>query len=203
MRLLYDLDGTIAHFDLRMDELRESLYPELTGIPHSSKQLTFNLWADRTPEEQDAIRVIMNHPGFYKDLKPMEGAIEAVKRAAEAGHEVHFVSAPWVTNNTCAQDKFDWIAQHFGEDWRDKLVLAKDKTIVSGDILFDDKEPIPHKERADWTQVYINQPYNQGAEGFRIYNWSEQEVVIEQVREFRERSGWDINEISELKEQTA
>lgn len=178
MRLLFDLDGTIAHFDLRFDEVLEELYPHLTGIPRSKDQKQFNLWEGRTPEEQDAIRTIMNHEGFYRDLKPMPGGIEAVKEAHALGHEVHFVSAPWTSNLTCAQDKFDWIGKHFGDDWRDKLVLAKDKTIVSGDVLFDDKEPIPHKERADWTQVYIDQPYNQGVPGYRIFEWDQWKDVV-------------------------
>lgn len=33
MRILIDLDGTIAHFDKKFQFLREDLFPHLTGIP--------------------------------------------------------------------------------------------------------------------------------------------------------------------------
>lgn len=175
MRLLYDLDGTLAHFDLRFDEILDDLYPHMTSIPRSKHQKTFNLWEGRTPEEQDAIRFVMNHPGFYADLKPMAGGVEAVKEAESMGHEVLFLSAPWITNPTCASDKFNWVEKTFGEGWGNKLILAKDKTVISGDILWDDKDPIPNKERADWIQVFIDQPYNRDAEGYRISSWETDE----------------------------
>ncbi|UDL15973.1 5'-nucleotidase [Microbacterium phage Pumpernickel] len=200
MRILGDLDGTVAHFDRKYDLLREELFPHLTGIPHSSKQVSFNLWTDRTPEEQDAIRQIMNHPGFYRDLEVMEGAVEAFHEMEAEGHEVFFLSAPWVTNETCASDKYAWVEEMFGEGWSNKLILAKDKTVVSGDILFDDKEPIPHKERADWTQVYIDQPYNKSATGFRLYNWSDWKSVVSQVEDYRNTLKWQLFEdIGEIK----
>lgn len=192
MRLLYDLDGNFAHFDLRFQGLIDSLYPHLDGIPHYTEQKQFNIWLDRTEEEQDAIRTVMNYPGFYADLLPMEGAVEAFKEAEAEGYEVFFLSAPWITNPTCASDKYNWIERVFGEGYGNKLILAKDKTVVSGDILFDDKDPILNKERASWTQVYFDQPYNRDAEGFRIYNWSDWRSVVSEVSDYR-------NSTSELK----
>ena len=173
MRILIDLDGTVAHFDLKFQQLREELFPHLTGIPHYTEQKIFNLWLDRTTEEQDAIRVIMNHPGFYADLPVMAGAVEAVHEMVANGHEVIFLSAPWVTNPTCASDKYDWVERVFGEGYANRLILAKDKTVVSGGVLFDDKDPIPNKDRADWIQVFVNQPYNEGLPGHRILNWAD------------------------------
>lgn len=185
MRILFDLDGTVAHFDRRFHGLHVELFPNLSGIPHYTEQMTFNIWLDRTPEEQDAIRTIMNYPGFYADLEVIEGSVEAVKEMEAAGHEVFFLSAPWITNPTCASDKYDWVEEVFGEGWGNKLILAKDKTVVSGDLLFDDKEPIPHRERASWTQVYVDQPYNREAEGLRILSWEPDQwkPILEQIEE--------------------
>jgi 5'-nucleotidase len=182
------MDGTIAHFDREFDRHLEARYAHLPDIPRSGNQLSFNLWDGRTLEEQEAIREIMNHPGFYRHLEPMEGAVDAVHEMTALGHEVHFLSAPWTTFLTCAQDKYDWIGQHFGDEWRNQLFLAKDKTLVHGDILFDDKTPIPKIERASWTQVFIHQPYNQNASGLRIHSWDPDEwkatlsVVEERIR---------------------
>ncbi len=193
MRLLYDLDGTLAHFDKEYDRHLEERFAHLTGIPRSADQISFNLWLDRTPEEAEAIRNIMDHEGFYRNLLPMEGAVEAVKEAASLGHEVFFVSAPWPSNPSCAQDKFDWVADQFGEDWRKNLILASDKTIISGDILWDDKDPIEKKERADWVQVFYSQPYNLNAKGLRINSWDPEEwkpmleIVWDQKRAAEDR----------------
>jgi 5'-nucleotidase len=191
VRILVDLDGTIAHFDKEFDRILNESYAHLVNIPRSGKQVSFNLWEGRTPEEQEAIRDVMNRPGFYRHLEPMEGAIEAVKEMEEEGHEVWFLTAPWNTNPSCLQDKSDWIAEHFGEAHRDKLVFSKDKTIVSGDVLFDDKFPIAKKERADWIQVFVHQPYNANAEGARIRSWSEWRDVVAKIEKAKKnRSLW-------------
>lgn len=185
LRLLYDLDDTVAHFRRNFNVLRLDLYPELTGIPNLEDHASFNLWAGRTPEEIQAIDAIMNHPGFYRNLEPYEGAVEAVKEAQSLGHEVFFVSAPWVTNPTGASDKYAWVEEHFGLDLAKKLVLARDKTIVAGDILFDDKHPIPNRENATWAQVYVDAPYNRNEPGPRIHSWATDEWK-NLVKEFEE-----------------
>jgi len=205
LRLLYDLDGTLVHFDRGYDLRLNTKYAHFPDIPRSANQLSFNLWEGRTDEEKVAIREIMDEPGFYADLEPMAGAVEAVKTAADMGHEVFFLSTPWTTNPTCAQDKYDWVGLHFGDDWRDKLILASDKSVISGDILFDDKFPISKKERADWIQVYYDQPYNQGASGYRLFSWDicEWKPIIESVeRGKRQVYGHQIVEALDLGDKT-
>lgn len=176
MRLLYDLDDTLAHFRRKFDQLRLEHYPELTGIPELNNHPSFNLWQDRTEEEKKAISAIMDMHSFYRHLEPYEGAVEAVKEAAALGHEIFFLSAPWTTNETCASDKYAWVADHFGgDDWAKKLILAKDKTVIQGDVLFDDRHPIENRERASWTQVFVDAPYNRGIPGYRIQDWTTDE----------------------------
>jgi 5'-nucleotidase len=204
MRLLIDLDGTIAHFDREFDRHLKERFSHLPGIPTSDKQLTFNLWEGRTPEEQEAIRDIMNYPGFYRHLEPMEGAVEAISAMEKSGHEVFFVTAPWRTNRTCLQDKADWIADHFGEDKVDQLVFAKKKFMVSGDILFDDKTPIERATEADWVQVFVHQPYNAKASGLRIHGWDEWPAIVDLVQEQKRLARPDVitiplNLLDELK----
>lgn len=131
----------------------------------------------------------MNHPGFYLDLEVMSGAVDAVRGMEAAGHEVFFLSAPWTTNASCPSDKYAWVEAIFGEGYSNKLILAKDKTLIIGDILFDDKDPIPHKELADWTQVFFTQPYNKNATGFRINSWDSWERVVDSVYDYRRAEG--------------
>lgn len=185
MRLLYDLDDTVAHFRRNFDALRAEHYPLLTGIPALDTFASFNLWQGRTEEECAAIDAIMNFPNFYRNLEPYEGAVEAVREAESMGHEVFFLSAPWVTNPTGASDKYAWVEEHFGLDLAKKLILSRDKTIVAGDVLFDDKNPIPNKEKATWTQVFVDAPYNRDEPGYRIHNWTDGswKIILEEIKQ--------------------
>jgi 5'(3')-deoxyribonucleotidase len=197
MRILVDLDGTIAHFDRELDRHLDERYSHLPNIPRSPDQLSFNLWEGRTEEEQQALREIMNWPGFYRHLEVMEGAVEAIKEMEAEGHEVRFLTAPWESNNTCLQDKQDWIAEHFGEEYRRKLFYAKDKDWVAGDILFDDKYPIPHAETASWVQVFITQPYNRDAPGLRIASirdWRDGVAEVEKLHRTWQEEVWHLFE---------
>lgn len=190
MRLLYDLDDTLGHFRRNFNVKRTDLYPHLSGIPDLNNHASFNLWEGRTEEERIAIDAIMNLPNFYRELEPYEGAVEAVKEAASMGHEIFFLSAPWVTNPTGASDKYAWVEEHFGLDMAKKLILSRDKTIVAGDVLFDDKHPIPNKHLATWTQVYVDAPYNRDQTGHRIMDWTTDQwkTILEKIEEEKRES---------------
>lgn len=41
--------------------------------------------------------------------------------------------------------QFEWIDKHLGPEWLDKIVLTKDKTMVNGHILIDDRPNIKGK----------------------------------------------------------
>lgn len=189
MRILYDLDDTVAHFRRSFDALRAEQYPLLTSIVLEN-YASFNLWQNRTPEEVAAIDALMNHTGFYRNLEPYEGAVDAVHEAISMGHEVFFLSAPWVTNPTGASDKYAWVEEHFGLDLAKKLILSRDKTIVAGDVLFDDKHPIPNKHLATWEQVFVDAPYNRDQPGYRITDWTSDQwkIVLSEIEEDRKEA---------------
>ena len=41
--------------------------------------------------------------------------------------------------------QIEWVEKHMGRDWLNRLILTKDKTIIAGDLLFDDKPKITGK----------------------------------------------------------
>lgn len=55
------------------------------------------------------------------------------------------VTSPLKPYPNCVREKFEWIAYHKGDRWTDNLMIAKDKTIVWGDKLIDDR-PDPRGE---------------------------------------------------------
>ena len=35
--------------------------------------------------------------------------------------------------------QYEWVENHLGKDWIDRLILTRDKTMINGDVLIDDK----------------------------------------------------------------
>lgn len=178
MILLSDLDGVGAEWDAKFDLDIANYWAHIPGIPLRHERVSFNFYDNQPPEVVHAINAIMDRPGFYAELEPIDGWVEAMLDWRALGHEVFIVTAPWITNLTCAQDKIDWVARHLGEDWRDRVIITKDKTLIHGDILVDDKPEIHGVRAPDWTQVYFTQPYNAQQPGKRINSWFDWKSVI-------------------------
>lgn len=176
LHILLDVDGTFLSWGGRWDEIHSQHFSSYTNIPLSAVQTDFNLKLGLNEEEQGIVDQMFNFPGFYKDLEPFEGAVEAYRKMIEAGHHVQFVTSPWWSNPTCLQDKSESILKYFGEDAQRTAVYTSDKTSVRGDFLFDDKPKITghyteRGQRPTWQQILFDQPYNQKVDLPRIHSW--------------------------------
>lgn len=106
-------------------------------------------------------RMLRNHvenTPFFRNLEPIEGAIDGINKLAESC-EVWICSKPLEVNVTCMNDKHDWVKKHLPK-FTDRLILAGDKSLVKGDILLDDAPKPKWFPRADWQPVVFSQPYN-------------------------------------------
>jgi 5'-nucleotidase len=182
MRLLVDMDAVIAHwgdwFDTWLDTYREAA----ANIPRTKDQQQWDLNHGRTADEKRIIKEIMTAPGFYRNIKPIPGAKQALKAALKAGHDVRIVSSPYISNPTCASDKIDWIVRHYGSRWASRLVLTNDKTVVRGDFLIDDKPEITGAMEPTWEHVVFGDyAYNRHVPGLRISAWSEHSIPTLEV----------------------
>ena len=98
----------------------------------------FDSKAEDTPQY-----LIDNHytahriPGFYRDLEPMPGALEAWKKLNEV-FEVYICSSPSWSNPSSWIDKRLWVETYLGPDAKKKLILTHNKGLVKGDYLVDD-----------------------------------------------------------------
>lgn len=160
MHILVDMDDTIANWQDRFDEELHYFGQEALFIPRKNERTCFDLHKDRTTRESEIINEIMDMEGFYADLAPIEGAIDALYSMLAAGHEVSLVTSPWLSNATCVQDKYDWVREHLGDDWVDRVIITKDKTLIEGDVLIDDKPEIHGKAEPKWVHILFDQPYN-------------------------------------------
>ena len=180
MRVLVDQDGVLADWGKAWDAALEPYGDGGMFIPRHLDQRSFNLKDGRSPDEVQIINAIMEHPGFYADLEPIDGAITALKEILADGHDVAIVTSPYYSNPTCIADKVEWVRRHLGGKWLSRVILAGDKTRVSGDILIDDKDYITGARVPDWEHVHFTQPYNAHITGQRrLDSWADWRSVVE------------------------
>ena len=145
---------------------------------------------------KERIGDVINQQPIFILLAPIEGAIAGVNRIRNTfQNDVFFCSSPHVPNIMGYADKAVWIDSFF-HGWGCKnLILTKDKTLVDGIVLIDDKaDPIGNYE-AKWKHIVFDQPWNregsiefQKTEGkYRMMNWSKES--IDQVIEYIKQNG--------------
>ena len=83
----------------------------------------------------------INYPqsqyGFFRSLSPIDGALEALE-ILSTNNDVWILTRPSVQNLLCYTEKAEWIKNHLGEEWLNKLIICPDKSLVLGDYLIDD-----------------------------------------------------------------
>lgn len=178
--VLVDMDNTLVDYDLEFGKRWMKAHPSNTLDQIKSRQhfeLELNFSADLKPIATE----IMSQPGFFISFQPTPYALEAMQEMEAAGLCVFLCTAPspmqW---ETCVAEKYGWVRKHLGEDWMKKIVVTRDKTLVKGKVLVDDKPRVVGAvEKPDWEHVVYDQPYNQNAEDrLRLTDWQKWRDVI-------------------------
>lgn len=194
--ILLDVDGTLLDWGAEWDNLRTKMYPTYVRVPLASQQTHFNLKLNLNEEEMSVVDEMFNYPGFYRNLQPLPGAVDAYHEMLHRGHRVKFVTSPWWSNPTCLQDKSDSILEFFGAAAQSSIIFTGDKTVVQGEILFDDKPEIRGDSLTpSWTQVLYDQPYNQEVPLRRILDWGDWEAVVEETLEERRLDNLEFSSV--------
>lgn len=77
---------------------------------------------------------------FFRKLKPLTGAIDAMRLLKEKGHDVWILTRPSVLNPLCYMEKRIWVEDNLGIEWCERLIICPDKSLVKGDFLIDDNQ---------------------------------------------------------------
>jgi len=173
MLILLDQDGVLADFERGFVDAWRTRFPERRWVAVEDRR-TFYVRDDYPAELRADVESIYHSAGFYRSLPVIPGAVAAVEELQSLGHDVRICSAPLTAYRHCVAEKFEWVEKHFGAEFVDRLVLTKDKTLVRGDVLVDDRPAVLGALNPTWRHVVFDQPYNRDALGARLdwNNWS-------------------------------
>lgn len=95
-------------------------------------------------EEDPEIKYPQSEYGFFENLEPLPGAIDAYHKL-KTKYNVKILTAPSARNPLCYTEKRNWVERHLGTDAVYRLTITKDKHLFKADILIDDT-PFPRFE---------------------------------------------------------
>ena len=74
--------------------------------------------------------------GFFRNLKPIPGAIEAYNKLAKHFDVYLLTTAPWSNPYACVE-KFEWVKEYLPNAYKN-LIISHHKELNMGDYLIDD-----------------------------------------------------------------
>jgi 5'-nucleotidase len=170
-RILVDQDGVLANYEAGFEFWFRGLFPGYDVIPYEQRNTFYqeDQYGIIYPELKERIEAIPRLNGFYASLPLIRGAVEGIEKLAES-NDVWICTSPKVDNPYCASEKFEWIRRFLREKWVRRTIITKDKTVVKGDYLIDDKPNIQGEYVPEWEQIVYDHPYNRGIEKKR-FTW--------------------------------
>ncbi|MCA9478489.1 MAG: 5'-3'-deoxyribonucleotidase [Nanoarchaeota archaeon] len=155
---LVDMDGVLAQYYNQFLKRWRQEYPDRDFI-HEEDLQAHDLDKSYPEAYRDDINLIISAPDFFESLDPLPGAIEGIKELAKH-NKVFICTAPSIHNTRCAHGKTKWVRKHLGKEWLRNLIITKDKTVVHGDFLIDDKPDIKGHLNPSWEHILYDQSYN-------------------------------------------
>ena len=178
MLLLVDQDNVLADFTrVIYTEMCARGHRELAPPP--AKQSTYPLEDHYPPELLGELKAIYTAEGFFRSLPPIEGAIQAVREMVAEGIDVRICTYPIQAYRNCVGEKYEWVERHLGTAFTTRMILTRDKTIVTADALIDDNPDITGSRTPSWRHIVFDQRYNRSVAGPRLKSWANWRTVLE------------------------
>lgn len=164
LTILCDMDGIVADF---CQEWVDRINAKFNMSAKISDVKTWDLVdceAFKHLSDKDLMSII-NEPGFFSSLQVIDGARTAIQAMLNDGHDVKFLTAP--NGPLSAKEKMEWVDLHFPDVGSANVILTKDKVLVKGDVLIDDRPKTCEDYEKTWPQarvLTIKYPYNKHLE---------------------------------------
>lgn len=178
--ILVDLDGPLADFEGEFLKKWRKQFPDEFFIPLEQRRKFF--LNDDYPEHlREKVARIIATVGFFADPSPIPGSMDAIKKMVALDHKVLVCTSDIYTNTTGLADKRAWVQKYLGHDFAKTMIFTRDKTLVRGDYLIDDKPNIAGLLTPVWEHIIFDQPFNRTiADKARIkMNWSNWRKIIQ------------------------
>lgn len=174
--LLLDLHNTISDFNIGFEIQWQKQHPGIPSVPLSLRNHP-RVVDDYPPQLADQVKRIYMADGFIQSLPVVPGALEAIKEL-EKQYLIYICTKPSTSNPPAVVDKIMWISNHLGREWRDRVIIAEDKTLVRGKLLIDDAPEIKGKLEPDWEHILFDLPYNRVVVNHRRLNWENWRKIL-------------------------
>ncbi|XP_067164310.1 5'(3')-deoxyribonucleotidase, cytosolic type [Apteryx mantelli] len=164
LRVLVDMDGVLADFEGAVLRGFLSRFPGEPRVELAERR-GFSVWEQYRclrRDLADKVASIYESPGFFLGLDPIPGAIEAMQEMIlMQDTEVFICTSPLRKYEHCILEKYKWVEKHLGPEFVERIILTRDKTIVSADLLFDDKDTIRGVElNPSWEHILFTCCHN-------------------------------------------
>lgn len=127
------------------------------------------LWHLR-PQHVEIISGFLDEPGFFRDLKVIEGSQETLLSLSH--HFELFIATAAMERPASFTAKYEWLQEHFSFIPDKNYVFCGDKSIIHADYLIDDS--VRHFQHFAGTGILFSAPHNLHETGYvRVNNWQE------------------------------
>lgn len=179
MRILVDMDDTI---ELLLEAWVEAAN-EKFGTNVTCEDITnWDVSRAFPGVGHDEVYNIISDEEFWKRVKPVPGAPEALKRFIDSGHEVYVVT---VTPHEQVKSKMENVLfKYFPYIDFNHVIITSRKQLLKADVLIDDG--FHNLVGGDYHKILVDAPYNrefdEKSEGMlRVFNWDEIEKAVNDI----------------------
>lgn len=177
MLILLDQDNVLADFEQGFLDAWRKRHPDKSFIAYEDRSC-FHVRENYPAEYGCHVEDTYAQPGFFRGLKPVPGALEAVRELMAMGHDILICTSPINRYHNCVREKYEWVEAHLGYEFTKRLILTKDKTLVRGDILIDDKPDITGLQSPVWRHYLYDRPFNRSVTRVPRLTWQNWKDVL-------------------------
>ena len=159
MLLLLDLDGVLADFELGFITAWQAKFPDIPAVSFEERR-HFHLLDDYPAALREQGRTIYTSQGFIRNLPAVPGAVQAFHELLQLDLDVRICTSPLKHYEHNVLEKYEWVDRHLGRAATERMIVTRDKTLVRGDVLIDDRPTISGAMTPTWRHIVFDAPYN-------------------------------------------